>query len=225
MSSQITRDQAWQKNFSLLFESDDDFINQLIEKSKLISIPMHQKVISSGDWCADYLLVAEGRLRIQFLTRSGREVTLYHVNSGDDCVLTTSCLFGGDKFPAEGITETEVSVLSIPAMVFNQTLQNSTLFRQFVFSAFGKRLSDVIARMEEHCSFSIEYQLAKTLILFGKKDQLIRITHQELAAEIGSVREVVSRHLKKFESNQLIRLGRGNIELIDINGLELSLKN
>jgi len=211
--------QAWQQCFTSLVESGDKSINEMIHKSRLLAVESKQKILFPGSVCSDYLLMAEGRLRVQFVTKSGREVVLYHVNPGDDCVLTTSCLFGDDGFPAEGITETDVTVIAIPAKVFHQTLQESVIFRQFVFSTFGKRLTDVISRMEILCSSSIEDQLVKVLLFLSKNNAHIKITHQELASEVGSVREVISRQLKKFENKQWIRLGRGNIEVLDEAGL------
>lgn len=211
--------QAWQQRFASLVDCGDNAIVELIQKSRLLEVESKQKILFPGSACNDYLLVAEGRLRVQFVTKSGREVVLYHVNPGDDCVLTTSCLFGDDGYPAEGITETDVTVIAIPAKVFHQTLQQSVIFRQFVFSTFGKRLTDVISRMEILCSSSIEYQLVKALLFLSKNEANIKITHQELASEVGSVREVISRQLKKFENKQWIRLGRGNIEVLDEAGL------
>lgn len=224
MNDIINRKKIWKHRFPSLLDSEDKHISDLIAQSRLIQVNARQKILLPGAQCKDYLLVAEGRLRVQFVTKSGREVVLYHVNPGDDCVLTTSCLFGDDGFPAEGITETEVTVIAIPAAIFHQTLQNSVNFRQFVFSTFGKRLTDVISRMEVLCSSSIEYQLVKALLFLGKEDPNIKITHQELASEVGTVREVVSRHLKKFESREWIRLGRGKIELVDNVGLQSLLE-
>lgn len=219
MNDSLLRDEAWNRCFPSFIESDER-IKQLVEKSRLIKVGAKQKILIPGTHCKDYLLVVEGSLRVQFLTRSGREVVLYHVNPGEDCVLTTSCLFGDDGFPAEGITETEMTVIAVPAAVFQEVLQESVEFRQFVFSTFGKRLSEVISRMEILCTASIEHQLAKALLFLGKDNSTIKITHQELASEVGTVREVVSRHLKRFEVNQWIKLGRGNIKLIDHSGLQ-----
>lgn len=219
MNTPDRREQIWKQRFPSLFLHSDGHIKELINKSRLLAVPAKQKVLLPGSSCKDYLLVAEGHLRVQFITKSGREVVLYHVNPGDDCVLTTSCLFGGDSFPAEGISETELIVIAIPVKDFHAALQQCSSFRQFVFSTFGKRLTSVISRIETLCTSSIEFQLVKALLYLGKAQSLIDITHQELASEVGTVREVVSRHLKKFERNGWIKLGRGNIELLDREGL------
>ncbi len=219
MNSLTRCEQIWKRRFSSLIEDDGSPIMELSKQSKILNVAAKQRILVPGASCKEYILLAEGRLRIQFMTKSGREVILYHVNPGDDCVLTTSCLFSGDNFPVEAITETDVVIIAIPAKVFHETLELSVVFRKFVFSTFSKRLTDVIARMEMMCSSSIDCQLARTLLQLGSKQPIISITHQELASEIGTVREVVSRHLKKFEMNHWIQLRRGSIELIHPHGL------
>ena len=220
MKNLTNRQYIWEHTFSELIGSDDTLIAELAKQSKIMTVKAKQRILFPGASCTDYLLMAEGRLRVQFMTQSGREVLLYHVNPGDDCVLTTSCLFSGDNFPVEGITETDITAIAIPAKIFHQTLEGSITFRKFVFSTFSKRLTDVIARMEFMCSSSIDCQLAQALLQLGEKNKHIAITHQELASEIGTVREVVSRHLKKFELNHWVQLGRGSIKLTNLNGLK-----
>lgn len=217
--------QRLKNKFPFFVNEKDEHLCRLVKKSRLINVEAKQKVLTQGAICKDYLLVTEGRVRVQFLTRSrsGRERVLYHVHSGEDCVLTTSCLFTDDGFPVEGIAETEVSVIAIPATVFHETLKKSEAFQQFVFSALEKRLSEVISRMETLCTLSVEHQLAKVLLLMGRDSPVIKITHQELASEVGTAREVVSRCLKKFEKNRWVKLGRKKIQLRDRLGLQALL--
>jgi CRP/FNR family transcriptional regulator len=167
-----------------------------------------------GSPCGNYLLVLEGCVRVRIFTPSGREVLLYQVRRGGACILTTSCLLGNNAYPAEGVTETPVTALVIPAAEFHQALNESTFFRAFVFSGFADRLSRVIVRMEELVEGDIDRMLAKTLLASGATDP-VRKTHQELAADIGTAREVVSRHLKRFEERGWVRLGRGTVEIAD----------
>lgn len=219
----LSTQHLWQQKFPSLYNSGNIHIDHLITASKLITFAAKQRIIMPGSQCSDYLLVAEGCMRVQLLTKAGREVLLYHLNPGDDCVLTTSCLFANEAFPAEAITETNMKIIAISANVFHETLQMSDIFRRFVFSTFSRRLSDVISRMELLCSTSIEHQLISVLLSLGKNNPHIVITHQELASEIGTVREVVSRQLKKLENKQLIALGRGKIELLNIETLKALL--
>ena len=223
-SEPITNNQPmiklWEKLFPSLATDEDEFLKTLLDSSRLVHVKAKQKVFVPGASCQHYLLLVEGHLRVQILTDSGRQVVLYHVNPGEDCVLTTSCLFANECYPAEGITDTDITVISIPADKFHFVIERSIKFRQFVFSTFSKRLTDVISRMELSYTCSIEKQLAQKLLKLGRNKRVIQMTHQELAREIGSVREVVSRQLKKFEKKQWIKMRRGEIELIDNSGFK-----
>jgi CRP/FNR family transcriptional regulator len=139
------------------------------------------------------------------------------VRSGDSCVLTTSCLLSGNNYPAEGIIEKDAKAFVIPTMAFHACLDQSAFFRQFVFNNFAQRLSSVISRMEELAFDPIELRLCKFLL--ESEFRLIKTTHQEISSELGTVREVVSRHLKRFEVHNWIKLGRGTIEVTDVIGL------
>jgi CRP/FNR family transcriptional regulator len=152
------------------------------------------------------------------MSTDGREILLYHVVAGDSCVLTTSCLLGDNHYPAEGFTETEVSAFAIPAHIFHRCLDQSTFFREFVFRNFSKRLADVIKRMESISFGSVDQKLAKALMAGGETS--LKKTHNELALELGSAREVVSRHLKRFESYGWLTLSRGSIQNIDFEALK-----
>lgn len=200
-------------HFPKLAHSDDPDVQRIMKSAKRLSFPAHERISSSGSLCEYYILVMSGSLRVQILTENGREVVLYHVRPGEGCTLTTSCLLSGEPFPAEGITESTVKVLALSAAEFDTALQKSTLFRRFVFTQLGQRLADVISRVEQVCSHSIERHLAEILLTMNNGGAGINTTHQDLASELGTAREVVSRHLKRFETNGWIRLGRGTIQL------------
>ncbi len=205
----------WKKLFPSLNIATDQVLSCLLNSSRLISLEKDDVAFSSGASCHHYLLLTEGQIRVQLLTHSGRQVVLYHVNPGDDCVLTTSCLFAGDCYPAEGIVIKNATAIAIPAHQFHSVIEDSMIFRQFVFSTFSKRLTEVIMRMELSYSSSVEKLLVQKLLMLGSHKAMIKITHQNLACEIGTVREVVSRRLKKIEKKGWIKMGRGNIELIN----------
>lgn len=173
----------------------------------------------SGASCSHYLLAIAGTLRVQLATASGREVTLYRVKAGDSCILTTSCLISGEHYPAEAVAESAVTALAIERRPFQQLLESSSGFRQLVFGNFSSRLADVIRRLEAVVFTPIDPRLAAMLLEAGRSGSLQSITHQSIAVELGTAREVISRHLKKFELRGLIHLGRGNITIADEAGL------
>ena len=208
----------WKSHFPEFLSSNDKVVTQLMDAAILVKIPAGQQIFYQGKSCENYLLMLSGSVKTQILSSDGREVLLYHVQAGESCVLTTSCLLGGNEYPAEGYTESAVSAFVIPSHVFHRCLQQSEFFREFVFRNFSKRLADVINRMGTISFGSVDQKLAKALLAFGGKT--IHKTHHELALELGSAREVVSRHLKRFESLGWLSLNRGNIEIIDFESLK-----
>ncbi|WFP50483.1 Crp/Fnr family transcriptional regulator [Methylomonas sp. EFPC3] len=208
---------AWKDQFPEFACCGDAVVAQLMAAATLVTVPAGQQVFYPGQACENYLLLLSGSVKAQILSADGREVLLYRVLPGDSCVLTTSCLLGDSAYPAEGYTESDISAFAIPAHVFHRCLQQSAFFREFVFRNFSGRLADVIKRMAALSFASIDQRLAQTLL--AEKTNPIRKTHQELALELGSVREVVSRHLKRFESLGWLNLSRGSIEIVDAAAL------
>ena len=139
---------------------------------------------------------------------------MYRVEPGDTCALTTSCLIGKEDYPAEAIVEEDVTALMVPDHEFRQALLDSERFRLFVFRGFSGRLCAIVSRMESVTLNTIDERLVG-LLLHNDSDVLVDITHQALATEIGTAREVVSRKLRSFESDGLIRSMRGRIEILD----------
>lgn len=211
-------EKLWKLHFPAFVASHDAVIKQLMDSALLLTIPPRQQLFYPGKACENYLLVLSGSIKTQIISSDGREILLYHVCAGDSCVLTTSCLLGDNHYPAEGFTETEVTAFAISAHIFHRCLEQSTFFREFVFRNFSQRLVDVIKRMENISFGTVDQKLAKALLEIG--DSCIYKTHNELAFELGSAREVVSRHLKRFESYGWLTLSRGCIQDIDYAALK-----
>ena len=208
----------WLQYFPQFTESGDAAMKSLIASAQLLKLPAGQQVFYPGSVCENYLLLLEGKVKTQLISEAGREILLYHVCSGDSCVLTTSCLLGGDAYPAEGITETEVLAFAISSHAFHRCIEQSAFFREFVFKNFSARLSNVIIRMEDIVFGAIDLRLSKFLLASGENQ--LNVTHHELAAELGTAREVVSRHLKRFESYGWLRLNRGTVAIINASALQ-----
>jgi len=210
----------WHQHFPQLTASNDPAVFQMIENSRHFEIPSNYQVSTPGVDCNDYVLVTSGSIRVQIVTEKGREVVLYHVRSGEGCILTTSCLLSGESFPAEGHTEEKTQVLALSAKEFDQAIGASANFRHFVFTNFAHRLANVISRIEQLCSPAIDRSLAAALLNLSRNTTApITATHQELANELGTAREVVSRHLKRFELQGWVKLGRGTIQVNDLEKL------
>ena len=209
-----------QQHFAALLGSQDLVLQQLLSNPHFVKLPAKQSVFRTGDVCQNYLLVLDGDVRVYLTTATGREVVLYHVGPGQSCVITTSCLLGGDDYPAAGITEAPTSALAISAPQFQQALTQSADFRHFVFSNLGQRISQMIARIEEITVGAIDKRLAQALLAADQALGSFQTTHQQLSAELGTAREVVSRHLKHFAEHGWVRLGRGTVEIVNRAALQ-----
>lgn len=204
-----------------LFNTITDIIGrEIINSAKQINLAANSTVFYQGANCENFLLVIKGTIKVFTRAINGREIVLYRVSKGQSCTLTTTCLLANDNYPAEGITENEVTALVIPLKDFNRGLVQSTNFRELVFNTYAKRLSEVISLVGEVSFNRIDIRLAKQLLHLVNNENNLFITHQYLATELGSAREVISRQLKTFESQGLLNLSRGKIELKNIHALE-----
>jgi CRP/FNR family transcriptional regulator len=138
-----------QQHFATLLGSQDTVLQQLLADPHLAKLPAEQPVFRTGDMCQNYLLVLDGSVRVYLTTATGRDVVLYHVGPGESCVITTSCLLGGDDYPAAGVTEAPTIALAISAPQFQHALALSADFRHFVFANLGS-VFQLIAHIEEH---------------------------------------------------------------------------
>ena len=192
----------------------------ILDLSQQITIPSETTLFHQGDACQNYLLIISGSVKVFTRAENGREIVLYHISSGGSCVLTTSCIMTSDHYPAEGVTETDIIALAIPKTTFEQFLGDSNHFRHLVFSSYGERLSKLIRLVEEISFSKLDIRLAKYLLENGSVNTPIRTTHQTLATELGSAREVISRQLKEFENRGWVLLSRGKIEITNHDALE-----
>jgi len=213
----------WRQALPGISHLADSDINHIFDQAQLIHLPANATVFHQGDACHNYLIVLSGSVRVFTRAENGREIVLYRLHNGDSCVLTTSCLFGKTHYPAEGITETELTALAIPTQVFNKGIQQSDSFRKLVFSSFTTHVHLLITLVEEVAFGKLDIRLARHLLelyhRLGDENNTIAITHQTLATELGTAREVISRQLKELEHKSIIQLQRGNIKIIDMAAL------
>ena len=199
--------------------ADDPVLSRFFSSGQVVKVAAGNYVFQKNDLCENYLIVLDGVVRVQLSTDAGREATLYRVQSGGSCSLTTSCLIGGERYPAEAITESDVVAIAISNSEFQIALERSERFRHFVFDGFATRLTAVIGLLNRMAFVSIDKSLA-SILLDHNDGGVSVVTHQYLATELGTAREVISRKLKQFESQGLVQLGRGRINIIALKKLQ-----
>lgn len=207
----MTTDIAWLDLFPALQSIDDAAWLQALTKVRHLSVPAGVTVFHEGDVCQEYILILTGSVRVQKLSESGKEIVLYRVEAGQSCVLTTACLLANEAYHAEAITETAVEAVSIPLSAFLLAL-SAAPFREFVFATYGERVTSLVMLIDAIAFGRMDARLAQ-LLLSMAKDGDVQATHQVLARELGTAREVVSRLLKEFERHGWLTLQRGSIHL------------
>lgn len=180
-----------------------------------MTVPAGTVLFDEHQPCQGFPFVLTGSIRVVKLASNGRELPLYKVLPGESCIITSSCLLGHADYSARGITESETTLVLLPRALFDEMLRE-TSFRDFVFDLFAERIAELMQLVEEVAFRKLDQRLAN--LLLGKGRQL-HTTHQHLADELGSVREMVSRLLKGFADQGFVRLGREQIEILDPAGL------
>ena len=166
--------------------------------------------------CTGFPMLLKGSVRVVKTAPNGREVQLYRITPGESCLLSSSCLLGGSAYSATGIAETAVTLLALPPALFHRLLAEHKPFRDYVFGLFSERLAELMALVEAVAFYKLDQRLAA--LLLGKGD-VVRATHQGLADELGSVREMVSRLLSNFQDRGWVALGREQIRITDAAAL------
>ena len=162
--------------------------------------------------CGGFPLVLSGTVKVMQRYPNGREMQLYKVRPGESCLLSGSCLLGHSDYTASGIAETDVEVLVVPPGDFHALIASDEAFRNHVFSLFGERLATLMSLVEAIAYQKLDQRLASLLLAKGDS---VRATHQALADELGSVREIVSRLLRAFEDKGWVDLARERILITD----------
>jgi CRP/FNR family transcriptional regulator len=171
------------------------------------------------DVCHGFIALRSGSLRVGLTSAAGRELVLYRVRPGEICLQTFSCLARHGAYAAEGIAETDLDAVLIPPTAFDRLMSEDQAFRSVVLSSVASRFMDLEAMVETLAFTGLPARLAGAL-LRNAQSAVVRMTHEDLAAEIGSAREAVSRQLAVFARADLVSLRRGRITLDNISGLE-----
>lgn len=209
---------SWLEQFPDLKNLEQHAKELLAKYARIIEAPVGTIGYREGDSCGVYVMRLAGQSRVYKMSASGREILLYRVAAGETCVITTTCLLGNSDYPASTIVEVPIRDVIIPAAAFNQMMVDSAIFRKFVMTNYGALISDLIVLLDEVAFHSLDARLAKVL-LDANSNQITR-THQQIADELGTAREVVSRQLKRLELKGSVTLGRGQVAIINRSMLE-----
>ena len=191
-------------------------LDALLAEADVLRAPAGTVLFDSGQPCRGFPLLLEGSVRVSKSSPHGREILLYRVDPGQGCILSGGCLLGHSDYSARGVAEEDVTLVSIPPAQFQELMVEFEPFRRLVFGMYSERLAEVMELVDEVAFRRLDQRLAQLLIHRGP---VVATTHQKLADELGSVREIVSRLLRSFESRGWVKLERERITLLEPKAL------
>ena len=197
------------QHFPFLDDCSAAFLEAFNSHANYVRLPAGAPICREGEFCAHLAMVVEGVGRVYKLAPNGREVTLYRIYAGESCVLTASCIMSQDSFPAMAQTETDAGAVLIAPRQVQDWFCIEPNWQRFIFGLLSHRLGDIVSLT----MFFLDPTELMRHVTHGETS--VYKTHADLAADVGSSREVISRILKDFADRGMVRLTRGKIEMID----------
>jgi CRP/FNR family transcriptional regulator len=199
--------------FAMFRNAPVRLVERLISVGRQQAIPAGKQIYAEGDACSAIAFVLSGEIRVFKVGESGREITLYEIGPGETCILNASCILSGQAYPANAVAAAAVEMLLIPSEAFRKLVDEHEEMRDFVFTLLSRRLSGVMELVEEVAFGRLDKRLMDYLIE-KSENGILETTHQKIANDLGTSREVVSRLLKDFERKDEIRLSRNSVTLL-----------
>lgn len=215
----MNRSEDWTDRFEGLKRLPEDIRADLKNGSKIVNVPGGTQVFAPGQSADNLMLLLDGTVRVQQRSETGREVFLYRVHAGESCVLTTACMLAFEEYSADGIAESEVTAVVIPRTTFDDLVARSRIFREFVFAAYSRRITDLFTLIDDIVFQKMDVRLASRLLELADDSGTVHATHAFLASELGTAREVISRTLAEFQRRGWIEQSRGRVDLVGREGL------
>ncbi len=203
-----------------LQKADAQLVQDFQRVAFFARIPMGHDVFLEGDRVDAIALLLSGVVRVYKIGETGREITLYRFGNGQSCILTANAILSQKTFPAVATVEKDAEAVMIPARDFRAWVGRYDIWREFVFELLSQRLATVMAIVDEIAFRRMDARLASLLLSRARVQNPMRMTHQEIAAELGSSREVISRLLEDFSERGFVHVGRGEIEVLDMESLD-----
>lgn len=197
--------------YPVLTGVDERLRRRIAEQMQPVTVPGGTVLFDEAQPCTGFPFLIAGAVRVLKSAANGRELPLYRILPGETCIISSSCLLGHVAYNARGIAQGDTTLVLLPRPLFDELL-GTPGFRDFIFRLFAERMADLMQLVEEVAFRKLDQRLAALLL---GKGRMVHATHQQLADELGSVREMVSRLLKGFADQRLVALGREQIEILD----------
>ena len=194
--------------------SSDEVINELLAVGRHQVIPAGKQIYTEGDACSAIAFVLSGDIRVYKIGQTGREITLYEIGPGETCILNASCILSGQTYPANAVSLSDAGLFLVPSAEFRRLISQHEKVRDYIFTLLSRRLTGVMELVEEVAFGHMDERLMDYLVE-KSADNRLETTHQKIANDLGTSREVVSRLLKDLERKGRVQLSRNTVTLLD----------
>ncbi len=216
----INIENSLKNSFKVWNKLSDIEKNDLIVDAKVIKYKKDDIILQDSNECIGFIIVTKGIIRAFLESNQGKQITLYKLHRNDMCLFSSSCIMKDINFDMSLQCDEDTEIILIPTEKFDLILKKSIIISNYVSKLLASRFSDTIWILEQVVFHSLDKRLANYLLEQEFINNKLVTTHSKIADELGSAREVISRMLKTFENDNIIKIGRNNITLLNINKLK-----
>ena len=176
-------------------------------------------IVEKGQTVSGAFFVIQGKLRVFTISPDGTEATLYFIRPDEFCVFTLNCIFNDLLYPAWVQTDLDTTVAIIPSNVYRSLFQTETVIQDITVRAFSTIVNRLMTELESVHAYNLEKRLASFLLLSASSDGTLTMTQSEIAAHLGTTREVIARMLGRFVKAGQVETGRGRIKILRVSDM------
>lgn len=202
-----------------LISAAPKFQQTFFDKSIAVTVPAGKVICLERKACPHLPIVLHGMARVYKANEEGKELTLYRIEAGESCILTTSCILNDIVFPANAVAVSDVDALVVPASEVVAWMDTYPDWRRYIFGLISERLSAVIELVEEVAFQRMDTRLSSYIREATKESPVLNKTHEMIATDLGTSREVISRLLKDLENKGIVELSRGHLKVMNAEKL------
>ncbi|QDH79499.1 Crp/Fnr family transcriptional regulator [Echinicola soli] len=195
--------------------TDERLLEEMNLQGTLVEILTGEAIMEPGKFIKTVPIVLEGAIKVLRMDEEGKELFLYYLYPGETCALSLTCCESGKASEVKAIVEEDTKMLMVPVQYHEQWYEQYKQWKDFVLATYQKRFQEMLKVLDSVAFLKMDQRLARYLVTKMKKNNStdLSITHQEIANELGTSREVISRLLKQLEKKRWIELGRNRISV------------
>lgn len=205
-----------ERNYAYLFEKE--LLNEIQEVGVFKEVPEGYIIMDIGARITHMPLILHGAIKVLREDEEGDELILYFVEQGDTCAMTITCCIGEAKSEIRAVAETDTKILMIPVQKMQEWMHKYQTWQSFILQSYHERMKELLEAVDSIAFMKMDERLLKYLRdkAMVNRDDLVKTTHQEIADDLHTSRVVVSRLLKKLETDGKIELSRNSLRVIDL---------